>query len=134
MWIIMLPQTAVHWLSSAKIGAAFGAEQFMRFLMCVLVPKTSDFLYVCKSAIYLTSLLKLGYLWIDQVLNKLALKKFWRHSCLCISSKNFRFLVLYIYQFVNCLTSVLKLGYLLKYPVLDETSFSKFLETFLGCL
>ena len=26
-WIIMLPQTAVHWLSSAEVGAEFGVEQ-----------------------------------------------------------------------------------------------------------
>ena len=26
-WIIMLPQTAVHWQRSAGVGAKFGAEQ-----------------------------------------------------------------------------------------------------------
>jgi len=27
LWIIMLPRTVVHWLSSAEVGAKFGAEQ-----------------------------------------------------------------------------------------------------------
>ena len=28
----MLPQTAVHWLSSAEVGAKFGVEQMSHFL------------------------------------------------------------------------------------------------------
>ena len=29
-WIIMLPRSAVHWLSSAGVGAKFGVEQLLK--------------------------------------------------------------------------------------------------------
>ena len=45
----------------------------------------SDFLYVCQSVHCLTSLLKLGYLWISPVLDELSfsnfLEKFLGHMC-----------------------------------------------------
>ena len=61
-WIIMLPQTPLHWLSSAEVGVKFGAEQYlwfwMRFLSeifwihlwdgCTLVSNNFKFL-VCLS-------------------------------------------------------------------------------------
>ena len=49
----------------------------------------SDFLYVCQSVHCLTSLLKLGYLWISPVLDELSISKFLDTflGCLWTSSK-----------------------------------------------
>ena len=82
-------------LSSSRWAIFFKCSAEISGILVHYLKIISDFLYVCWSVHCLTSLLKLGYLWIYPVLDEISFPNFLKTflRCLYTSFEYFRFLV-----------------------------------------